>query len=64
MSRAEGNFLRGDIVKCVDDKGTLVAQGVINYSSDDARTIKGVVSERFSDVWGIWEKRSQSIGTT
>ena len=38
--------------KCVDDKGTLVAQGVINYSSDDARTIKGVVSERFSDVLG------------
>ena len=52
VKSVEGNFLRGDIVKCVDDKGTLVAQGVINYSSDDARTIKGVVSERFSDVLG------------
>ena len=52
VKSVEGNFLRGDIVKCVDDQGTLVAQGVINYSSDDARTIKGVVSERFSDILG------------
>ena len=52
VKSVEGNFLRGDIVKCVDDKGALVAQGVINYSSDDARTIKGVVSEQFSDVLG------------
>ena len=52
VKSVEGNFLRGDIVKCVDDKGTLVAQGVTNYSSDDARTIKGVASERFSEVLG------------
>lgn len=52
VKSVEGDFLRGDIVKCVDDDGALVAQGVINYSSDDARTIKGMVSERFVDILG------------
>ncbi|WP_028536818.1 glutamate 5-kinase [Paludibacterium yongneupense] len=35
----EGDFLRGEVIACIDEEGSEVARGLINYSSDEARLI-------------------------
>ena len=48
----EGNFRRGEIVRCVDPDGTEVARGLINYSADEARTIMGQPSSKIEALLG------------
>ena len=43
-----GEFDRGDLVECCDDTGAVVAQGLVNYSSNDIRKLKGLNSESYS----------------
>ena len=35
----EGEFLRGDVVSCVDESGQEIARGLVNYSVDETRRI-------------------------
>ncbi len=35
----EGEFLRGDVVSCVNEAGIEIARGLINYSTDETRRI-------------------------
>ncbi|MDP9142762.1 MAG: glutamate 5-kinase, partial [Pseudomonadota bacterium] len=41
----DGDFLRGDLVTCVDAQGREVARGLCNYDADDARKIAGAKSD-------------------
>ena len=43
-----GDFVRGDVVRCVTAQGETVAQGLINYSSSEAAILRGLSSEEFA----------------
>jgi len=55
VRRAEGSFVRGDMVLCVDEQGERIAKGLVNYGSDDARKILGQPSRRISELLGYME---------
>lgn len=44
-----GNFERGDLIECRTEDATVVAQGLVNYSSGDISNLKGLNSEKYSD---------------
>jgi len=44
VTGVEGTFSRGDLVRCVDASGSLIAQGLCNYSSADAQRLLGADS--------------------
>lgn len=48
----DGNFRRGDLVRVVSEDGTVVAQGLSNYASDEAQRLQGVVSADIAAVLG------------
>lgn len=48
----QGRFERGDVVVCVDQGGTEVARGLVNYSSVEIDKIKGLASNRIEDLLG------------
>ncbi len=58
VSRVQGAFRRGDMVACVDARGTLVAKGLINYGADEARTLAGQPSDRIEALLGYVEASS------
>jgi glutamate 5-kinase len=43
-----GEFVRGDVVRCITARGETVAQGLINYASSEAVAIKGRSSDEFA----------------
>ncbi len=48
----EGEFLRGDVVSCVDEAGMEIARGLINYSADEARRIVRLPTDRIEAALG------------
>ncbi|MEM6708719.1 MAG: glutamate 5-kinase [Pseudomonadota bacterium] len=52
VERVEGNFQRGDLVAIQNEAGVLIANGLTNYSSDEARALRGVVSDQIVRVLG------------
>ena len=44
-----GNFERGDLIECRTQDATVIAQGLVNYSSGDILKLKGVKSEKYLD---------------
>lgn len=55
VRKAEGSFVRGDMVVCVDESGARIAKGLVNYGIDDARKILGQPSGRISELLGYME---------
>ena len=53
----EGDFLRGEVVACVDKEGREICRGLINYGSDEARRIMGHHSDEILDELGYMEQR-------
>ncbi|NJD06982.1 MAG: glutamate 5-kinase [Methylococcaceae bacterium] len=47
-----GDFLRGDLVSCVDKRGMEVARGLTNYSADEARKIMRQPSAMIENLLG------------
>jgi len=45
VSEVEGNFKRGELVRCVDLNGVEIARGLINYHADEVNKIKGQASD-------------------
>ena len=43
-----GEFVRGDVVRCITAEGETVAQGLINYSSNETSVLRGLSSEEFA----------------
>ena len=48
----EGDFKRGEAVACVDSQGQEIARGLVNYSSEESRKIKGCSSGELESVLG------------
>jgi glutamate 5-kinase len=48
----QGDFNKGDVVALCDAEGTVIARGLTNYSSADVERIKGIKSEKISQVLG------------
>jgi glutamate 5-kinase len=44
VTKVAGEFSRGELVRCLDTEGRLIAQGLCNYSSEDTRRLLGVDS--------------------
>jgi glutamate 5-kinase len=47
-----GSFSRGDVVRCVDAAGAAVAQGLVNYSSDEASRLVGAATREIATRLG------------
>jgi len=52
VRQVKGQFQRGEVVVCVDGAGNQVARGLINFSAEEARQIKGQPSARFEAILG------------
>jgi len=52
VSAVKGGFRRGDIVSCVSVDGEEIAQGLVNYGSDDVEKIKGKASNEIKPILG------------
>lgn len=47
-----GNFMRGDVVSCVDENDKPIARGLVNYNSEEAVKIIGKSSEQIIELLG------------
>ena len=52
ITSAEGNFIRGDIVSCLDTSGKKIAAGLINYEMAEVSKIRGVPSDQIESILG------------
>jgi glutamate 5-kinase len=50
--QCRGSFNRGDVVRCVDQGGTVIAQGLSNYAAAEVDAIKGLASDEYTGVIG------------
>ncbi|RAR58211.1 MULTISPECIES: glutamate 5-kinase [Halomonadaceae] len=50
-----GDFVRGDMVECVDEQGQRIAKGLINYGAEDAVRILGKPSHQIESLLGYME---------
>ncbi|WP_458525953.1 glutamate 5-kinase [Onishia taeanensis] len=50
-----GDFVRGDMVECVDEAGARIAKGLINYGAEDAARILGKPSHQIEGLLGYME---------
>jgi glutamate 5-kinase len=51
-----GEFGRGDVISCVDETGRLIARGISNYASSDARRIMRRPSSEIGAILGFVEE--------
>ncbi len=47
-----GEFLRGEMVSCLDETGNEIARGLVNYSAQDTRRIQGQPSSHIEELLG------------
>ena len=53
VQQLEGDFLRGELVSCVDlETGTEIARGLVNYSSEETIRILGKPSTAIEGILG------------
>lgn len=50
-----GNFVRGDMVLCVDEQGERVAKGLVNYDAVEASRLLGKPSHQIEAILGYME---------
>jgi len=48
----KGKFKAGDAVRCLDIKGSVVAAGLVNYSSAELKKIAGIKSSEIKNILG------------
>jgi glutamate 5-kinase len=52
VSAVRGRFVRGDVVRCVDADGLAIAQGLVNYSSEEASRLVRAGSDEIVERLG------------
>jgi len=52
ITQCNGDFQRGEAVLCLDSAGAHIAQGLVNYSSDETRLIIGKPSDQIENILG------------
>ncbi|MGQ4879113.1 glutamate 5-kinase [Billgrantia sp. LNSP4103-1] len=50
-----GDFVRGDMVLCLNEQGERIAKGLVNYGADEARRILGQPSHQIEAILGYME---------
>jgi len=58
VTKVNGDFDRGEVVKCFDAAGREVAQGLINYSSDELNMIMGLSTDKIESILGYVNEQS------
>ena len=53
VTAVTGDFLRGDLVRCVDSDGEEIARGLSNYSAADAKRLLGRASTDIETILGF-----------
>ncbi|AWM78997.1 glutamate 5-kinase [Gammaproteobacteria bacterium ESL0073] len=53
VRQVTGDFSRGEIVSCINNKGDEVARGLVNYSANEARQIMGLASDEIEKTLGF-----------
>ena len=53
VTAVTGDFLRGDLVRCVDPAGEEIARGLSNYSAADAKKLLGRASGDIEAILGF-----------
>ena len=48
----EGEFMRGEMVACVDPAGKEIARGLVNYSASESRKIMRQPSDKIEELLG------------
>jgi glutamate 5-kinase len=48
----DGEFVRGDLVRCVDNNGREIARGLVNYPAAEARRLAGKASAAIESILG------------
>jgi len=52
ITQCNGDFQRGEAILCLDSAGRHIAQGLVNYSSDETRLIIGKPSDQIEKILG------------
>jgi glutamate 5-kinase len=52
VSEVRGQFIRGELVSCVDAQGVEIARGLVNYGADETRKIQGKPSSEIAATLG------------
>jgi len=52
VTAVEGNFKRGEIVRCLDPEGRAFAHGLVNYDAEETLRIMGQSSDRIAALLG------------
>ena len=52
IKSVSGEFRRGEVVMCVDEGGSPVAKGLVNYNYQEAVRVAGCASDSLADVLG------------
>ncbi len=52
IAELDGEFMRGDLVECLNQAGQVVARGLVNYSADECQKIKGQASQEIQTLLG------------
>ncbi len=57
VTGAEGDFIRGDLVSCVNKEGKEIARGLVNYSAEEVLKIAGQPSQAFVNLLGYCDEK-------
>jgi len=57
LTDVSGQFLRGDLILCLDKNGTEIARGLVNYSSQESQKIKGHASKEIEKILGYVDEQ-------
>lgn len=57
VTNVEGSFKRGELVACVGQAGNEVARGLVNYTSGEARKIRGQPSSAIESLLGYVDEK-------
>jgi glutamate 5-kinase len=52
ITAVSGQFERGDLVSCIDSRGSELARGLVNYSSEEAQVLVGKASAHIESTLG------------
>ena len=52
VSSVSGEFIRGEVVACLDNSGREIARGLVNYSAQETSRIKGKASREIESILG------------
>ncbi len=52
VTEVQGEFQRGEVVRCLNPEGKEIARGMVNYSSRESQQIMGQSSDRIENILG------------